>query len=174
VTPDEAISDEGTDDEAISAYAVLDIDGVLADVTHRLHHIESRPKDWRAFFGAAGRDPVQPEGRAVADELAESHTVVYLTGRPEYLRRTTHDWLRRNGLPAGRLLMRERGDFRPARAAKLEILRNLETEAPVAVVVDDDDEVVVALRSAGFNVFHATWGRPAEALREAQEREGRT
>ena len=37
--------------------AVIDIDGVLADVGHRLHHIQGRPKDWAAFFAAAGDDP---------------------------------------------------------------------------------------------------------------------
>ena len=33
--------------------AVLDIDGVLADVSHRLGHVQRRPKDWDAFFAAA-------------------------------------------------------------------------------------------------------------------------
>ena len=43
--------------------AVLDIDGVLADVRHRLHHLDKRPKDWAAFFAAAGRDPAAARGR---------------------------------------------------------------------------------------------------------------
>ena len=44
------------------ARAVFDIDGVLADVRHRLHHVTARPKDWDAFFGAAPDDPPLREG----------------------------------------------------------------------------------------------------------------
>ncbi len=42
---------------ALPSVAVFDIDGVLADVRHRLHHVAARPKDWDAFFGAAPQDP---------------------------------------------------------------------------------------------------------------------
>ena len=33
--------------------AIVDIDGVVADVRHRLHHLDRRPKNWSAFFAAA-------------------------------------------------------------------------------------------------------------------------
>ncbi|MGH3587556.1 MAG: hypothetical protein ACRDQ0_14645, partial [Pseudonocardia sp.] len=42
--------------------AVFDIDGVLADVRHRLHHLEAYPQRWEPFFQAAGRDPLLEEG----------------------------------------------------------------------------------------------------------------
>jgi hypothetical protein len=29
---------------------IIDIDGTLADTTHRLHHIKSKPPNWDAFF----------------------------------------------------------------------------------------------------------------------------
>lgn len=155
---------------------MIDLDGVLADVGHRLHHLSRRPKDWDAFFGAAGKDPLLAEGHAVVARLAEDHEVIYLTGRPEYLRRTTSQWLQQHALPEGRLLMRRRGDFRPSRVAKVEVLRRLAGQRPVDVVVDDDDEVVAAARAAGFTVLHADWaaGSDEAALREAQERDGRT
>jgi hypothetical protein len=35
--------------------AVFDLDGVLADVRHRLHFLDRRPKDWDGFFAAAPR-----------------------------------------------------------------------------------------------------------------------
>ena len=44
--------------------AVFDIDGVLADVRHRLHHLQSRPQRWNAFFLAADADPLLEEGAA--------------------------------------------------------------------------------------------------------------
>jgi len=167
----------GSASEPAKAFAVMDIDGVLADVRHRLHHLESRPKDWRAFFAAADADPPLAEGLAVGAELAAAHEIVYLTGRPERLRGVTQRWLRRHGLPDGRLVMRTGGDFRPARVAKLELLRSLAEERPVDVVVDDDSSVVATLLAAGFNVFHATWSTDDSAsltLHDAQERDGRT
>jgi hypothetical protein len=156
-------------------YATVDLDGVVADVRHRLHFIWQRPKNWAAFFAAAVDDPVLPEGRAVVDELAaRGYELVWLTGRPERCRADTLGWLREHDLPAGRLLMRREGDRRPSRLAKLDILRGLARRRPVAVAVDDDAEVVQAMREAGFEVLHAQWMPEEPTLRDAQEREGRT
>jgi phosphoglycolate phosphatase-like HAD superfamily hydrolase len=162
------------DEPVEGTYATVDLDGVVADVRHRLHHIERRPKDWDAFFAAAVDDPVLPEGRAVVEELVgRGHEVVWLTGRPERCRWDTLAWLRRNGLPDGRLYMRRDGDRRPARVTKLAILRELARDRPVAVAVDDDDDVVRVLREAGFPVLHATWMTDPAPLHDAQE-QGRT
>jgi phosphoglycolate phosphatase-like HAD superfamily hydrolase len=154
--------------------AVLDIDGVLADVRHRLHHLESRPKDWAGFFGDATRDPLLAEGAAVAATLAEEHELVYLTGRPERCRRDTLAWLRRHALPDGVLLMRQENDRRPARQTKLGHLRRLARRAEVAMVVDDDPDVVQAVSTAGWPTLLADWVPRGEVLSRAQEAEGRT
>ncbi|MEQ7123129.1 hypothetical protein ABN034_01290 [Actinopolymorpha sp. B11F2] len=164
------------------AYAVVDIDGVLADVRHRLRHVERRPKDWDAFFAAAAGDPPFAEGLAVARRLASEHEVVYLSGRPERLRHTTERWLARHDAPSGPLHLRRDGDRRPARQVKLGVVRRLAAAAPVAVVVDDDPEVCAAVKAAGFAVFQASWafvdgtyGNSAKrTLREGQEGDGRT
>jgi len=164
--------------------AVFDVDGVLADVGHRLHHLEAGRKDWGAFFAAADRDPPLPVGLQLAAELATDHDLAYLTGRPEHLRRVTQRWLGRHDLPPGPLWMRPRGDFRPARVMKLDALSELAADRAVEIVVDDDADVVDALQAAGYAVLHATWadnvrgrrGRPAHqaTLYDAQETEGRT
>lgn len=155
-------------------YAAVDIDGVLADVRHRLHHVRDRPKDWAAFFAAAPEDPPLVEGLAIAHRLAEDHDIVYVTGRPEHCRRDTEDWLTRHGLPPGEVVMRSPGDRRPARAVKPDLLRRLAARQPVAVLVDDDPAAVEAVRAAGFPVFQADWMGEAPTLFEAQEQEGRT
>ena len=160
--------------DAAPPLAVFDLDGTLADVRHRLHHLAARPKNWDAFFAAARDDPPLPTGVALARESAEECEVVYVTGRPERLRAATLAWLRRAGLPEGRLAMRRGGDRRPARLAKVELLRRLSRGRVVAVVVDDDDEVCDAYEAAGFRVLRATWAGPSPVLHEAQEREGRT
>jgi hypothetical protein len=154
--------------------AVFDIDGVVADVRHRLPHLARRPKDWRGFFRAAADDPPLDAGIALAREYAADHDVVWLTGRPEHLRRVTERWLRAHDLPVGRLLMRRGGDYRPSRVYKVEALTSLAKDAPVAVVVDDDPEVIKALKPGGWPVRLADWVPYAEPLKEAQEKDGRT
>jgi hypothetical protein len=154
--------------------AVFDIDGVLADVRHRLHHVERRPKDWDAFFAAAVDDPPLEQGVALARASAEDCEVVYVTGRPERCRADTLAWFARHGLPAGELSMRGSRDRRPARLAKPGLLRRLAAGRPVAVVVDDDLQVCQAYEAAGYPVMRADWMGSAPALEVAQEDEGRT
>jgi phosphoglycolate phosphatase-like HAD superfamily hydrolase len=154
--------------------AVFDVDGVLADVRHRLHHLESTPKDWDAFFRAAVDDPPLAEGIALCLESAKDCEVVYVTGRPEHCRRDTLSWFARHGLPEGRLSMRRQGDRRPARMAKPQLLRSLARDRIVAVVVDDDEQVCDAYEQAGWRVLRARWMESAPVLEQAQEQEGRT
>lgn len=154
--------------------AVFDIDGVLADVTHRLHHLERRPKNWRAFFAAAPQDPPLEQGVALAREAARDCEVVYLTGRPELCRQDTLHWLRRHALPDGALTMRSSRDRRPARVAKPQLLARVAHDRRVAVVVDDDLEVCDAYELAGWPVLRATWAPRPAVLQQAQEEEGRT
>lgn len=154
--------------------AVFDVDGVVADVRHRLRHVARKPKNWLAFFAAADRDPALAEGVELVHRYAADHRVVWLTGRPERLRRVTEKWFGEQGLPAGRLLMRPDDDRRPARDYKHGRLRALAREGEIAVVVDDDPAVVKMLKAAGFPVRLADWVGYEKSLREAQERDGRT
>jgi hypothetical protein len=154
--------------------AVIDIDGVLADVRHRLHHVQAPPKDWAAFFTAAPADPLLHQGHETVTKLAEVFDIVYLSGRPERCREDTLAWLRRHDLPGGEVLLRPPGDHRPARLVKVEALRRLSAERIVAVLVDDDPLVLDAARDAGYDVLPADWMPVETALREAQEVEGET
>jgi hypothetical protein len=158
--------------------AIVDIDGVVADVRHRLHHVESQPKNWKAFFAAAPRDPIHEEGVLFVEKLARDHEVVFLTGRPENLRRDTVGWLQQHGMGGHRLVMRPHGDRRPARQVKVDLLRDLARKREVAVVVDDDLLVIESMRKAGYPVLHADWEARTtddeQALRSAQEDEGRS
>ena len=49
--------------------AVFDIDGVVADVRHRVHLLE-RHGSWHRFFTAAGRDTLLHEGARLVADLA--------------------------------------------------------------------------------------------------------
>lgn len=156
--------------------AVFDIDGVVADVRHRLHHLDPAPgrhRSWHAFFRAAHEDTVLPEGAALVAEFAARHDIVWLTGRPEWLRDTTRRWLVDHGLPDAEIHLRPDNDYRPAPRFKLEVLRRLAPRG-IAAVIDDDELVVQAAREAGFPAVLADWVPRADTLRRAQDRDGRT
>lgn len=158
--------------------AVVDIDGVVADVRHRLSHLTQRPKDWHRFFAAAEHDPVHPEGLAVLERLLVDHEVVFLTGRPAHIRGATERWLRDHGLGGCRLLMREGDDRRPAARFKVLVVAELARHREIGVVIDDDEAVVASMRAAGFPAFHADWElRTAigdDAVHTAQQVDGQT
>ncbi len=156
--------------------AVIDIDGVVADVTHRLHHIARRPPDWDAFFAAADDDPPLDQGLELAGLLGATHRVVWLSGRPERLRTATEEWLTRWALPTDTVLLRAESDRRPATVLKLEQLHRLARHGTVAAFVDDDPAVVDAAVRAGFPAVRAEWSERTEndALSRAQQRSGRS
>lgn len=176
--------------DPVRPVAVVDIDGVVADVRHRVGHLETRPPDWGAFFSEADLDPPLPTGVARVRELLDAgHEIIWLTGRPEWLRPITRRWLADQGLPVDVLLMRPNGDRRPARSLKSSFLRAVAAGRPVpglrdgspreiVLVVDDDDAVVARLRADGFAVEQADWldltDEGAERLATAQQTEGRT
>jgi hypothetical protein len=158
--------------------AIIDIDGVVADVRHRVHYVEQKPKDWDRFFAAAIHDAPHPEGLAVVATLATECDVIFLTGRPEHLRADTQSWLDANGLDGHRLVMRPEGDRGPSARFKVRRLQQLARGTTVAMVVDDDAKVIAAMKDAGFPTMHATWEHrdagQQGALFDAQEKEGRT
>ncbi|MFD5427514.1 hypothetical protein [Streptomyces sp. NPDC127084] len=154
--------------------AVFDLDGTLAETGHRQHFLERRPRDWDAFFGAAPDDTPLADGLRMVAEDAVDCEIVYLTGRPERCRAATVEWLERHGLPNGRLFMRRNHDRRPARTTKLEILKRLGRNREIRMLVDDDELVCDAARRAGYTVIRADWASTSAAMRDAQQRQGRT
>ncbi|OON72772.1 phosphatase domain-containing protein [Streptomyces tsukubensis] len=156
------------------ALALFDLDNTLSDAAHRQKFLLRRPRDWHAFFAAAPKDPPLVRGVELALSTARECAVGYLTGRPERCRADTVDWLRAHGLPDGPLWMRPDSDRRRARAFKLETLRELAADRDIRLLVDDDELVCRDARRSGFRVVRADWAQPSGALRNAQEREGRT
>lgn len=139
---------------------IVDIDGTLADISHRLRFIEAQPKQWDDFFEACSDDlPIEDVidvVRAIAceQEGVRGPEIVYLTGRPERVRDKTNVWLACNGLPAGRLIMRKDGDHRPDTTAKRELMDAIIADGyRIAGVFEDRPSVVRVWREMGLTVF---------------------
>lgn len=130
--------------------AVVDIDGVLADPSHRQHHLDARPRDWDAFFAEVSGDVPIPEGISMLACLAVDHEIVLLSGRPERTRTDTVGWLERAAVPFDRLVLRRDSDRRPAGIMKAAALTRIGSPATVAVVVDDDADVIERVTGLGY------------------------
>ncbi len=139
-------------------FVIVDMDGTLADVTHRLHHIRGgRKKNWKRFFEAMDADP---PNQVIADwvqNLVPDYDVVIVSGRPEEYGERTISWLRRHAIPFSHLLMRRSGDHRPDYIVKQEILDTLPKEA-VAFVIDDRSSVCQMWRRNGLRCFQIAEG----------------
>lgn len=141
-------------------FVVLDLDQTLADVTHRVHHVEKDPKDWDAFFDPALviKDKVVAGAERVLTHFEElKYDFVILTGRNEDLRDTTMRWVQENlniKVPDTHLLMRPNGNMLSAAEYKREQLlsfkQGLENKDNHFLIIDDDTDMGDALKDLGI------------------------
>jgi hypothetical protein len=131
---------------------IVDLDGTLADVGHRLHHVRGgQRKDWGAFFRAMPLDPLNVWCRELMRAMQSAdYTVAIVTGRPDDYEREIRDWLQKNDVPYDALHMRRAGDFRPDTVVKKEILDAEFRKEDILFVVDDRQSVVEMWRKEGL------------------------
>lgn len=131
---------------------LFDIDGTLADCSHRLRHITRGEKDWRSFFAACGDDAPIPHIISLALNLWDAdQQIIYVSGRSDECRDLTLAWLAKHGLPEAPLYMRKAGDHRDDDKVKAELLVAVIADgwAPV-MAFDDRDRVVKMWRDRGI------------------------
>ena len=133
---------------------IFDLDGTLADITHRLHMIDkSKGKpDWPAFFMACVDDKPIPEMVRLARCLAGC-TVDIWSGRSDIVRPQTEFWLDVRGLgfvTGDHLRMRKEGDYRADHIVKEDWLYALPKSQWPDIVFDDRKQVVDMWRVHGI------------------------
>lgn len=141
---------------------IFDIDGTLADLSHRLHFIQGEKKDWTGFFANCENDAAIPEIIQVARALGGfGHTIVYSTGRSEDIRALTENWIDEYNLPKGALFMRKAGDHREDNVVKSELLDSILDiyKRKIAGVFEDRQQVVDMYRARGLRVFQVAEGK---------------
>ena len=129
---------------------VFDIDGTLADVSARLHHIRTKPRNWKAFFAAMSEDKAVHAIMRLCNLVYDAGVqVVLCSGRPEEYRAKTTDWLAREGVRYDELRLRRNGDRRSDTVAKREMLDDLD-RTRILFVVEDRASVVEMWRQLGL------------------------
>jgi len=126
-----------------------DLDGTVADNSHRTGFLQSTKKDWESFYSPELILKDLPIAAAVKGlyRMAKQPGVIlyFLTGRPEKTRQATITWLRTHlqwdvpTLPA--LLMRPDKDFRKADVYKEEMIQQVHGVWPMRVKVFIDDDL---------------------------------
>lgn len=129
---------------------VFDIDGTLADVSERIHHVRTKPKNWDAFFEGMAQDRAIHSMVRLCNILhASSIRIVLCSGRTEQYRRQTVEWLERESVRYHELRLRRDGDRRSDAIAKKEMLRDLD-RSRVLFIVEDRSRVVEMWRAEGY------------------------
>lgn len=141
---------------------IFDIDGTLADTAHRKHHVEQRPKDWKAWNSKMHLDGPRRAMIKLAQVLAQQHHLLLCTGRSEEHRKVTEDWLAVTPTPNiwhHGLYMRKAGDYRDDAIVKSELLDQILAEGYVPwLVVDDRQKVVDMWRARGLDCLQCAPG----------------
>ncbi len=129
---------------------IFDLDGTLADDSHRWYHVQVNG-DWEAYYAAASADKPIDHVIEVAKALrAAGFSIVIVTGRSESIRRETEVWLAEHGILYSELIMRKKTDRRTNSALKIEALNDLRLRGYWPLMVFEDlPAAVTAWRAAG-------------------------
>jgi hypothetical protein len=146
---------------------IFDIDGTLADLTHRRHYVANRPKNWNKFFAELHKDTPIKNVVSFCQFLMFDNphlvNIIFCTGRGEEYRAETMEWLKIHvfeGLTRSiNLKMRPAKDSRPDDIIKKEMLDAIRAEGhDLWFVVDDRQRVVDMWRANGVTVFQSAPG----------------
>jgi hypothetical protein len=152
---------------------IVDLDGTVADITHRLHFIGATEtkyvpykdtKDWEGFHNACVDDaPIWTVITVVRALAKAGHTIVYSTGRGEQSRLLTMQWLEKYRVPFSTVYMRKQGDHREDYVVKGEFLDQIlahykVTEKELGGAFEDRQQVVKMYRGRGVKVFQVADG----------------
>lgn len=141
---------------------VMDIDGTLANIEHRLDYVRSKPKNWKAFDAGIPNDKVNLPVAKIYWSMADAgQDIVLASGRNERSREATEKWLHDNHLRAyQKLYMRKADDFRSDDIVKDEIIDEIVADYGKLpdMWFDDRPRVVRAVRKRGIFVFDVYQG----------------
>jgi len=152
---------------------VFDLDGTLADITHRLYLIKHplNPKvchpsdviekhkdwkpDWPSFYRSCEFDSPKQWVIDLLRLCRREGEILILSGRSDEVKGYTEDWLRDNLILYDYLVMRPKGNHEPDKILKKKMLLNFlrDKDFKVQFVVDDRQCVVDMWRDNGYNVL---------------------
>lgn len=139
---------------------LCDLDGTLADCSHRLHFIQETPKKWTEFFAECHKDvPIQHVVEFVRMLWSVGYDIWITSGRSDECKEKTVEWLCKHGISYNKLIMRKAGDYTDDGTLKKSWIENRTIPIEqVAFSLDDRTRVVKAWRSIGVPCFQVRDG----------------
>lgn len=145
---------------------IIDVDGTVADLLHRLHFIRGIIRDYEQFEAGVSDDlPVEPVIEIVRALYRAGYAILFTSGRAERLRAATTGWLKHYDIPYTELYMRADDDKRPDHIVKNQILQGIEADGyEVVGVIDDRQSVVDMWREEGLTCLQCALAPSSENL----------
>ena len=153
--------------------AIVDIDGTIANLDHRLHFIQAAntsqvygsvsTKDWNGFFEALSDDtPFNKIIISVNNLKRMGFTVLLLSGRSAHTGHATVEWLQKYTIMFDHIFMRQTGVQRPDFEIKRELFNamlhaGLRKDA-IKIVIDDRESVCEVWRELGLPLVQVDRG----------------
>lgn len=149
-------------------FVVFDLDGTLADISHRVHHVRGGTRNYDAFFAACVDDaPNLPVIAALKAHVEAGNRVEIWSARSETVRAETEAWLSAQWVDPRLLVnMRPAGDSTRDVELKRSWLHALHPDERPAMVYDDRQSVVDMWRAEGLACFQviADWETTAAQI----------
>jgi hypothetical protein len=142
---------------------LVDVDGTLADSDHREHYLETKPKNWTAYYADALKDKPYEDIVWLVKTLKDAdNKILIVTARSEDYRNITEQWLREKADLEGvydKIYMRESGDYRDDDIVKEEMLQSIRLDGYDPFMVLDDRGLVVDMwRNLGIRCLQVRDG----------------
>ena len=134
---------------------LCDIDGTVANNDHRQHFLQGK-KDWDGFFKELVNDkPIYSVINKINADQKMGKDIIFLTGRPERYRHTTHKWLSEYFKFDIKILMRKDRDKRNKIIIKKEIFKSNFNKDDIYYVIDNDLDLIHMWNELSLVTFNA-------------------
>jgi len=139
---------------------IVDIDGTLADGTHRQHFVRGKPKNWDAYDAIMHKDtPIQPVIDIINIIYSCGIDIIVCSGRKERDRKITEAWFKEHGIDYTKMYFRPTLDYSDDCVVKEAMLKEIQKDYSVIAVFDDRTKVVNMWRKNGLYVFDCNRAR---------------
>ena len=132
---------------------IFDLDGTIADCTHRLHFISDGRKAWKSFYKACGDDAPIEASCDLARSLYANNEVWILTGRGMEAEVATASWLAKHHVPYTMLIMRPVGDNTPTDELKERWAKGYNLASRAICAFDDNPKHAAMYRKLGITCY---------------------
>jgi hypothetical protein len=134
---------------------ICGLDGVLALIEHRLHHLynDEGVRHWDKFHADCGDDmPNLPLIDRLNQARAEGVPVILLSGRSSTVAEQTRGWLAQWQIGHDALFLRPPGNFKPSAEFKAEVIAQHFPGATIRRIYESDSHLDVATWATAQNI----------------------